>query len=42
MSTKEIQQQIVANMKKWQKNRDATVATTGMIIEKTTTRLSIW
>ena len=35
MSTKEIQQQIVANMKKWQKIEDATVATTGMIIEKT-------
>jgi len=35
MSTKEIQQQIIANMKKWQKIEDATVATTGMIIEKT-------
>ncbi|RPJ37876.1 MAG: hypothetical protein EHM27_11995 [Deltaproteobacteria bacterium] len=35
MSTKEIQQQIVANMKKWQKIEDATVATTGLIIEKT-------
>ena len=35
MSTKEIQQQIVANLKKWQKIEDATVATTGMIIEKT-------
>jgi hypothetical protein len=35
MSTKEIQQQIVANMKKWQKIEDATVAATGMIIEKT-------
>jgi hypothetical protein len=35
MSTKEIQQQIVANMKKWQKIEDATVASTGMIIEKT-------
>ncbi len=35
MSTKEIQQQIVANMKKWQKVEDATVAATGMIIEKT-------
>lgn len=35
MSTKEIQQQIVGNMKKWQKIEDATVATTGMIIEKT-------
>ena len=35
MSTKEIQQQIVAGMKKWQKIEDATVATTGMIIEKT-------
>ena len=35
MPTKEIQQQIIANMKKWQKIEDATVATTGMIIEKT-------
>ncbi len=35
MSTKEIQQQIVGNMEKWQKIEDATVATTGMIIEKT-------
>ena len=35
MSTKEIQQQIVGNMKKWQKIEDATVAATGMIIEKT-------
>ncbi len=35
MSTKEIQRQIVDNMKKWQKIEDATVATTGMIIEKT-------
>jgi len=35
MSVKEIQQQIVANLKKWQKIEDATVATTGMIIEKT-------
>jgi hypothetical protein len=35
MSTKEIQQQLVANMKKWQKIEDATVAATGMIIEKT-------
>jgi len=35
MSTKEIQQQIVANMKKWQKIEDATVAATGTIIEKT-------
>jgi hypothetical protein len=35
MSTKEIQQQIISNMKKWQKIEDATVATTGLIIEKT-------
>ncbi len=35
MSTKEIQQQIIVNMKKWQKIEDATVATTGLIIEKT-------
>ncbi len=35
MSTKEVQQQIVANMKKWQKIEDATIAATGMIIEKT-------
>jgi hypothetical protein len=35
MSTKELQQKIAADMKKWQKVEDATVATTGMIIEKT-------
>lgn len=35
MSTKAIQQEIIDNMKKWQKIEDATVATTGMIIEKT-------
>lgn len=35
MSTKEIQEQIVANMKRWQKIENASVASTGQIIEKT-------
>ncbi|MCK4373430.1 MAG: hypothetical protein KAW61_09785 [candidate division Zixibacteria bacterium] len=35
MSTKEIQQEIVANMRKWQKVENASVASTGRIIEKT-------
>jgi hypothetical protein len=35
MSTKEVQRQIIDNMKKWQKIEDATVATTGLILEKT-------
>jgi len=35
MSTKEIQEQIVSNMKRWQKIEDASVASTGKVIEKT-------
>lgn len=35
MSTKEIQQQIVSNMRRWQKIENASVASTGQIIEKT-------
>ena len=35
MSTKEIQQQIVANMKHWQKIENASVASTGAVIERT-------
>ena len=35
MSTKELQQGIIANMKRWQKIEDASVASTGMIMEKT-------
>jgi len=35
MTTKEIQQQVVANMRKWQKIENAAVAITGSIIEKT-------
>jgi len=35
MSTKEIQQEIVTNMKRWQKIEYASVASTGQIIEKT-------
>ncbi|MFH1739325.1 MAG: hypothetical protein ABIH23_09995 [bacterium] len=35
MSTKELQEQIVANMKRWQKVEDASVASTGRMIEKT-------
>lgn len=35
MSTKEAQEQIVANMKKWQKVENASVSSTGHIIEKT-------
>lgn len=35
MSTKELQEQIVENMKKWQKIENATVAATGAIMEKT-------
>ncbi len=34
-STKEVQQQIVENMKRWQKIEDSSVASTGGIIEKT-------
>ena len=35
MSTKEIQEQLVANMQRWQKIEDASVASTGRVIEKT-------
>lgn len=35
MSTKEIQDQIVANMRAWQKIENASVASTGGVIEKT-------
>jgi len=35
MSTKEIQEKIVANMKRWQKIENASVSSTGKIIEKT-------
>lgn len=35
MSTKEIQEKIVANMKRWQKIENASVSSTGQIIEKT-------
>ncbi len=35
MSTKEIQQEIVTNMRKWQKVENASVASTGKVIEKT-------
>ena len=35
MSTKEAQEQIVANMKKWQKIENASVSSTGRIIEQT-------
>lgn len=35
MSTKEVQQQIVSNMRRWQKIENASVASTGNVIEKT-------
>lgn len=35
MSTKEIQEQIVDNMQRWQKIENASVASTGKVIEKT-------
>ncbi|MBU8933923.1 MAG: hypothetical protein KOO62_07930 [candidate division Zixibacteria bacterium] len=35
MSTKEIQEQVVDNMKRWQKIENASVASTGAVIEKT-------
>jgi len=35
MATKEIQQEIVANLRKWQKVENASVASTGNIIERT-------
>ncbi len=35
MSTKEIQEQLVANMRRWQKIEDSSVASTGKVIEET-------
>jgi hypothetical protein len=35
MTTKEIQDQIVTNMKRWQKIENSAVASTGQVIEKT-------
>jgi len=35
MSTKEVQEQIVTNMRRWQKIENASVASTGNVIEKT-------
>ena len=35
MSTKEIQQQIVSNMRRWQKIENSSVASTGRVIDKT-------
>jgi hypothetical protein len=35
MSTKEIQEQIVDNMRRWQKIENGAVASTGMVIDKT-------
>ena len=35
MSTKEVQEKIVANMRRWQKIENASVASTGRVIEKT-------
>ncbi len=35
MTTKEIQEQIVKNMKQWQKIENASVASTGAVMEKT-------
>jgi len=35
MSTKEVQQQIVSNMKRWQKIENASVASTGAVMDKT-------
>jgi hypothetical protein len=35
MSTKELQQEIISNMRRWQKIEDASLASTGLIIEKT-------
>jgi hypothetical protein len=35
MTTREIQQQIVSNMRRWQKIEDASVASTGAVIDKT-------
>jgi hypothetical protein len=35
MTTKELQQEIVSNMRKWQKIENASISSTGQIIEKT-------
>jgi hypothetical protein len=35
MSTKEIQEQLVDNMRRWQKIENSAVASTGMVIDKT-------
>jgi hypothetical protein len=35
MSTKDVQEQIVANMRRWQQIENATIASTGNVIEKT-------
>jgi hypothetical protein len=35
MSTKEVQEKILANMKRWKKIENASVASTGKVIEKT-------
>ncbi|MCP4632953.1 MAG: hypothetical protein GY855_08495, partial [candidate division Zixibacteria bacterium] len=35
MSTKELQEQVVDNMKRWQKIENASVASTGKVIEAT-------
>lgn len=35
MSLKELQQEIISNMKSWQKAEDATISLTGQIMEKT-------
>jgi len=35
MTTKELQEKIIANMNRWKKVEDASVASTGMIMEKT-------
>jgi hypothetical protein len=35
MTTKELQQQIISNMRRWQKVENSSVASTGKIIEKT-------
>ncbi len=35
MTTKELQEKIIAGMRRWQKIEDASVASTGMVMEKT-------
>ena len=39
MTTKQMQQEVVENMKKWQKIEDASVSSTAQIMEKTTNPL---